>query len=896
MINPLKPAKAAVAVALAVAAFSAAALPNRIATTPSEALQLLSAATGGALTNRSSVVDAYATVQALPGRVLVADNVTAAPLARAQSFLSSFGAISGVTDAVNQLALTRISPDRAGNTHVHLNQMERGLPVFGARLVVHMNEAGITGMNGVFIDGLGALSTTPSKSVAELRGRALAAGAKLHPGKTLQIESTRLMFFRSGLLKGVETQKNHLAYEVMLKGGTPAYPIRERIMVDAHSGYIINRINEIQSALNREIYTPNQDVPPVMPEGSPIAPADEPLQLDDRTATSSRVPLVSPLVPAANLYFFAGGTYALYENLFGVGGYDFTRPPEAGQVQKSVYLVNEACPNAYWNGDSTNYCPAFDADDVVSHEWSHAYTEYTSGLVYQYQSGALNEGYSDIFGELYDLTNGREGPLGLTLTEGEYFKNGGSRWVVGEDLSETAAELLLRDMWDPDDFTLNIPFTGLSVLAFAPSPGSVITSENYYCDAGDNGGVHVNSGVPNHAFAMLVDGRPNANDPSVFNGVEIPAIGMTKAAHIYFHAQNNYQTPTTNFSQHADALERSCGELIGATLNDVTGAPSPEKITAADCAAVSRAILATEMRINPKEKCGYVTVLKAESTTPALCPAGEFVFPTFKETWEAGAIPSGWVQTKNITGDYDSPTFDYSIASELPPPHTGKALFARNDGDGTCAAGGDASGSIRIDSPEITVPEDASFLSFAHFMQSEQGFDGGNLKYSIDGGAFALVPQGAFSYNEHTGVFGDGPLLPIPDPIGLPGNGNNTSPLAGEAAWTGSDQGEATGSWGTTVVKIAELGAAKGQKIKFRWEFGQDGCGGNLGWFVDDTQVFYCSKTAPADGGVGGNPVPPGTPSVGGGVSGGRFGGGALGLMALLPLAALALRRRRRAA
>lgn len=876
----LRPAKAALAFALATAAFSAAALPARIAATPAEALNLLRTAAGGALTSRVEAIDAYATVQALPGRVLLADNAAASPLARAQNFLTAFGALSGVTDAVNQLSVVRITPDRVGNTHVHLNQVERGLPVFGARLVVHMNAQGITGMNGVFIPGLEALSLTPAKSVAELRERAFAAGRKLHPQQTLTVASSRMMFYRSGLLKGVETQKNHLAYEVMLQGGTPAKPIRERLILDANSGFLINRINEIHTTLNREIYTPDQTVPPTLTEGSAMAPADEALILDDRATTSSRAPLAAPtLPPVANLYFYAGGTHALYQNLFGVSGYDFTRPPEAGQVQKSIYLVNDQCPNAYWNGDATHYCPGFDTDDVVSHEWGHAYTEYTHGLVYQYQSGALNEGYSDIFGETYDLVNGREGPLGATLTEGEYFENGGSRWVVGEDLTEVAAGLLLRDMWDPDAFT-------------SPSPGSVIASENYYCDTGDNGGVHINSGVPNHAYAMLVDGK-------TFNNVTIPAIGMTKAAHIYFQAMTQYQTPTSNFNQHADALEKSCADLIGEPLNDVTGSPSVERITGSDCDAVTAAIEAVEMRINPKEKCGYTSVLLPEAETPALCGDGLFVFPTFKETWESGAIPAGWSNFQNLSGDTEPQPFEWGV-TDAPAPHTGKTAWFDNNGFGTCAPGGDASSSTGLDSPEITIEDGASFLSFTHLMQSESGFDGGNLKYSIDGGAFAIVPATAFKHNGHSGAFGDGPLVPgVPDPVGL--GGNNTSPLAGEAAWTGSDQGEATGSWGTTIVDIAALGAVRGQKVKFRWEFGQDGCGGNLGWFVDDTQVFYCSATPPPSTPTTPTnpttPTPPTTPvtptPVTPAVEGGRFGGGSFGLLALVPLAAMALRRRR---
>lgn len=880
MNKTFQPAKAALAFGLAISAFSAVALPNRIAASATEALQLLGTSSGGALTSALRANDAFAAVHALPGAVLVADGASLTPLARAQNFLASYGAIAGVRNPVNQLVLKRLSTDRAGITHVHLDQVQVGLPVFGARLVVHMTAQGIVGVNGVFIPGLESVSTTPAKDIAFLRDRAFVATRKLHPEvSNLSVESSRLMFYRTGLLKSVEG-KDFLAYEVMVKGGTAAAPVRERIILNAHTGNVLNRINEIHSVLNREIYTPNQDVPAVFTEGSAGAPADPPLILDSKTNSST----VAPDLPVNNLYIYAGGTYALYKNLFGREGYDDGTVDAAMQVQKSVYLINDQCPNAYWNGDSTNYCPGFDADDVVSHEWSHAYTEFTHGLVYQYQSGALNEAYSDIFGETYDLTNGLEGPLGATLTEGDYFENGGSRWVVGEDLSETAAGILLRDMWDPDAFGVNVPFAGVQVLG-TPSPGSTILSENYYCATGDNGGVHTNSGVPNHAFAMLVDGK-------TYNGVDIPAIGMTKAAHIYFQAMTQYQTPTSNFTAHADALEQSCRDLIGQPLNDVTGAVSTEVINAADCSAITKAIAAVEFRSPVREKCGYVNVLQAESTTPALCPSGEFVFPTLKETWEGGSIPAGWSNFQNLSGDTEPQPFEWGV-TDAPAPHTGKTAWFDNNGFGTCAPGGDASSSTGLDSPEITIADDASFLSFTHLMQSESGFDGGNLKYSVDGGAFAIVPAEAFTYNGHSAAFADGPLAPgLPaDPTGLLG-GNNTSPLAGEAAWTGSDQGEATGSWGTTVVDIAALGAAKGSKVKFRWEFGQDGCGGNLGWFVDDTQVFYCSKTAPV--GTPNPPTTPVTPTPGTPVAGGRFGGGAFGLMALLPLAGMALRRRRR--
>ena len=99
-----------------------------------------------------------------------------------------------------------------------------------------------------------------------------------------------------------------------------------------------------------------------------------------------------------------GEAYWLLENTFGRDSYD-----GAGAMMRTVNNDPRiSCPNANWNGITTNYCDGVTSDDVVSHEWGHAYTEYTSGLIYQYQSGALNESYSDVWGETLDLINGRE--------------------------------------------------------------------------------------------------------------------------------------------------------------------------------------------------------------------------------------------------------------------------------------------------------------------------------------------------------------------------------------------------------------------------------------------------------------------------------------------------------
>ncbi len=850
-----------------VATMCVATMPAAASLSLSDALEQLRTNSGQQLDYRTDLNTAYVMLRARGLDPLLTDNAGATAESRARGFLNQFGAVVGLSDAISELQLVRQSTDRAGKTHVHLDQVFDGIAVFGARLVVHMDDSGITGMSGAFIPGLDALAGVSVLDTAALEAAALNRVRKQHGDATLRIESSRPLYYRSGLLEGYEG-RNYRAHEVMVRNA--AGNIRERVILDATTGAVLNQINEIHTVMNREIYTPNQDVPPIITEGGATAPADIPLVGDQNSDPTSRL----PRAPQDNLYIFAGGTYELYANLFGREGYDDGTTPASEQVQKSVYLINDACPNAYWNGDSTNYCPGFDADDIVSHEWSHAYTEYTHGLIYQYQSGALNEAYSDIFGETYDLVNGLEGPLGVTLTEGEYFENGGSRWVLGEDLTEAAAGLLLRDMWDPDNFGANVPVLGIPVLS-TPSPGSVITSTNYYCGSGDGGGVHTNSGVPNHAYAMLVDGKE-------FNGVDIPAIGMTRAAHIYFHAMTNYQVPSTNFAQHADALAQSCLDLMGVPLNDVLGNASPDVITSETCAAVEAAMLATEMRESPVEKCGYQPLLQPEASTPAVCADGQSEVVDFTEGFDGTSIPADWTTFDNITGDTHEDGVTWLISDELPNSHAGgRAAFIANTFGGSCTPGGDISASFQLDSPEITVADDASTLSINHLMQSEFAYDGGNLKYSLNGSDYAVVPAEAFSFNAYNTTLETGSGA-IPDPVGL-FSGGNTSPIAGEAAWSGSDEGASSSDWGTSLVNLSALGAATGDKISFRFEFGQDGCNGNLGWFVDQVTVSHCaagSRNEPADTTADGRSL--------------TSRGGALGFLLLLPLMLVGLRRKLR--
>lgn len=740
------------------------------------ALSALEAATGGQIqTNVSDVTGNVDFVRATNGALLALDNATASPETRALTFLNNsaglFGnaaiaadPLSGLVASHPDFELAGVSEDNLGQTHVRLDQRHQGLEVFGAQLVVHMNDLGITGVNGTFIRGIDA-GGTAVVSASEAADIAVAAV------KGAGVDSNELVVYPKGLFEG-QLDSARLAWAVRVSNAD----LDRRVFVDALTGETLGMISERHEALDRVVYSPEYDP-------------------DDPNANVQRSEGDPPtlIAPIDNLYDFAGQVYELFDNGFDRDSYD-----GAGATMRSVYLINDICPNAYWNSTSTNYCPGFDADDIVAHEWGHAYTEHTHGLIYSYQSGALNESYSDIFGEIVDLNNGVDTLVGGTNNDDPY--PDGQRWIIGEDLVGPAQNsLLTRDMWDPDRLS---------------SPGKV-TSSNYACGTADGGGVHTNSGVPNHAFAMLVDGQ-------TYNGQTVSGIGFNRAANIYYRAMSVYQVPSSNFANHADALLASCEDLrdSGVVLDDLfTGLPSGETITQSDCDQVAKAAVAVEMR-TPPTQCGYGPML--DPNTPPLCDGASTLFT---EDFESGL--GAWSLASNGVNP-EWPNFNWTAESSLPEARAGSAAFAIDSRAGTCAPGGDNSGTFSIDSPGFTIPAGttSSQVRFDHYVETELEYDGGNVLFSVNGGAFGLVPEANYLFN--------GPATALSSTAD-----GNTNPKAGELAWHGADGGEVTGSWGTTIINLTGL-AAPGDTVELRYDFGVDGCNGVTGWYVDNVHAYTC--------------------------------------------------------
>ena len=216
------------------------------------------------------------------------------------------------------------------------------------------------------------------------------------------------------------------------------------------------------------------------------------------------------------------------------------------------------------------------------------------------------------------------GPVNVTIKDvGTEPVANSYRWLMGEDSSAFGGAI--RDMWSPTCYN---------------DPGKVSDAQ-YFCDTDDGGGVHSNSGVPNHAYALTVDG-------GTYNGQTITGLGLTKAAAVYFRAMTEYQTPTTDFADHADALQASCADLVGQPINELSTdaddtAVSAESITAADCATFDAVAAAVEFRKEPVQ-CNFKPLL--DPNAPSLCGPGTWTSVVFSEDFEDGL--AGWGRAQQV--------------------------------------------------------------------------------------------------------------------------------------------------------------------------------------------------------------------------------------------------------
>jgi Zn-dependent metalloprotease len=237
-------------------------------------------------------------------------------------------------------------------------------------------------------------------------------------------------------------------------------------------------------------------------------------------------------------YDGSGYTYDLYNEIYQRNSIDGN-----GMRLDSTVHYRVGYDNAFWDGEQMVYgdgdenLPVSErlfnrftiAVDVMGHELTHGVTQFEAKLTYSQQPGALNESMSDVFGSLV-----KQYHLQQAATDAD--------WLIGKGLlTENVKGVALRSMKAPgtayDD----------PVLGKDPQPAHM---KDYVNTLSDNGGVHINSGIPNHAFYIVA--------------TELGGYAWERAGKIWYVALKDKLTANSNFQNCADLTYQAAGELFGA--------------------------------------------------------------------------------------------------------------------------------------------------------------------------------------------------------------------------------------------------------------------------------------------------------------------------------------------
>ncbi|MBA3620644.1 MAG: M4 family metallopeptidase, partial [Acidothermales bacterium] len=451
-------------------------------------LRALQVGSDGPVRIRRDAAGRIRTVGTAPGEPLRPAGERAEPAAAARAFVGRYGPLFGVTDPARGLVQAGVESTDAGDV-VRFTQRRNGLPVVAGELTVSVDDEGsvLSAAGETSTADAGGSLTVPSEQARETALQATAHGHRLRLDQLTAGEATAWAYDPS-LIGAPGLPGSRPVWRVEVSSADSA--VRELVLVDGSSGRVAFHINQVAAALDRVVCDARNQrgLPKTCTKGYVRAEGQGP----------------SGLREADLAYDNVGRTANFFDRVLGV---DLTRRigSDTGDGRKLRSTVRWCdaggeCPmrNAFWNGEAMVFGDGFaGADDVVAHELTHGVTQSTGGLLYYYQSGAINESMSDVFGELVDLTDGFD----LPGTQ--------RRWRIGEDTPFGA----IRDMRDPTRYEQPPRMRSLRY-----------TGDRNFAD---NGGVHVNSGVGNKAAYLIADGGG-------YRGTTVRGLGLTKTAKIYW--------------------------------------------------------------------------------------------------------------------------------------------------------------------------------------------------------------------------------------------------------------------------------------------------------------------------------------------------------------------------
>ena len=409
-------------------------------------------------------------------------------------------------------------------------------------------------------------------------------------------------------------------------------------------------------------------------------------------------------------YRLMGVTYDYFKTRFGRDGID-----DRGSRMKATvrYCPSYGCPwpNAEWRWgpqQATFGRGWAQADDIVAHEYTHGVLDAEAPLFYHYQSGAINESYADVFGELIDLAY----PGGKD--------NDRSRWKIGED----APGGYIRDMRNPT----------------AKGHPDRVRSPKWHTGTSDDGGVHRNNGVGNKAAYLMAAGGS-------FRGYRIKGIGRDRTARVWYQALTTRLTSAANYVDLADALVSACTDLAGS-----------HGITFAHCASVRDATRATQMNLRPRKGAPATAPVCGPRKTPYDVVNDDLEQPA-SGAWTYGRTAGSkkgwfWPQNPNNAAGWDG-TWASSGKTNFYAPDYGTRMD-----------------SVMRMTGSVLLPPRAYLRfehGYAFDMDSKRRYDGGIVEIKVGNGPWRGV-GGLLTHGKYNGTIAKGYGNPLAGKRAYTGN------------------------------------------------------------------------------------------------------------------------------
>ncbi len=475
---------------------------------------------------------------------------------RLYAFLEAAAELTGMENPREWITITDTGTDELGITHVKGFRHYRGIPLYGSQFTFHVSPD-----KERFTGRIPLLREQPDINPALTAGEALRLATEEVSRETvykpLSEKEQQILDYREPrasllLYRLPESGRPVLAWDIEIR---PNFLESWRYFVDASSGEIIRKYNStpsdgpqkataydlngllrtIDTYLENGVYymmnTAESMFNAATGEGVIVtldANHTSTNRLNYKEVTSPNNSWNSPA--AVSAHYNATRTFQYLKNTFG-------RNSINGQGGNIISFVNVAeddgssMENAFWNGKAafygnggSSFKPLAGALDVSAHELGHGVVSNTANLEYYGQSGAINETYADIFGSMVDRDD----------------------WKIGEDITRTSFSPsgALRDMQDPHNMGTQ-----------ADDYWQPRHVSEMYLGSGDNGGVHINNGIGNHAYYLYAT-----------------AVTKEKAEQVFYRALTRYLTMTSQFIDFRIAVIQSAKDLYGGNSSEAAEA------------------------------------------------------------------------------------------------------------------------------------------------------------------------------------------------------------------------------------------------------------------------------------------------------------------------------------